>query len=140
VQVVLDTNIWVSGFDPEDPFHAECFPLMQKIFDGQIEVACPTLVLVETACTLFRRTRNSLLVKQIQQELVRKPSITWHEVSLAVARRACQLGMETGLKGGDAIILLAAKDLGLPLLTKDKEIQAKAPATIQILEPGDLSS
>lgn len=138
MQVVLDTNIWVSGFDPEDPFHAECFPLLQKIFDGRLAAACPTLVLVETICTLFRRTRNSLLVKQIQHELIRRPSITWHEVSLTAARRACQLGMETGLKGGDAIILQAAKDLALPLLTKDKEIQAKAPASVQLFEPNDL--
>jgi predicted nucleic acid-binding protein len=68
------------------------------------------------------------------------PSINWFDVTLAVAERACQLGIKTGLKGGDAIVLQVADEYSIPLLTKDKEMKNKAPAGILVFEPGDVPS
>jgi len=50
------------------------------------------------------------------------------------------LGTQTGLKGGDALVLQVAEQYGIPLLTKDKELKAKAPKGIIVFEPVDLPS
>jgi predicted nucleic acid-binding protein len=42
------------------------------------------------------------------------------------------------LKGGDAIVLQVAEEFGVPLLTKDKEMKAKAPAGVLVFEPNEL--
>ncbi len=49
------------------------------------------------------------------------------------------LGVQIGLRGGDAIVLQVAEQYGIPLLTKDKEMKEKAPKNILVLEPGDMA-
>jgi len=138
VQVVVDSNILISALDPQDQFHAECFPLFSRLLEQEIRALCPAFVLVETTCVLRRRTKNPQFAWEAYQDLLRLASITWMPLPLETAVRACQLGIETGLKGGDAIVLQAAVESGIPLLTKDREIHAKAPATVQLFEPGNL--
>lgn len=48
------------------------------------------------------------------------------------------LGAKTGLRGGDAIVLQAAEQYGIPLLTKDKEMKQKSPKGILVLEPSEI--
>ncbi len=49
------------------------------------------------------------------------------------------LGVKTGLKGGDAIVLQVAEQYGIPILTKDREMKDKAPKGIFVFDPIDLS-
>ena len=83
---------------------------------------------------------NQELVRRAYRDLAFQPAIHWLNLSATEAEDACALGIETGLKGGDALVVLAAVEYGIPLLTKDREIHAKAPATVQLFEPGDLRS
>lgn len=138
MRLVVDSNIFISSLDPKDIFHSECYPIFEKILSFEIEALCPALVLVETACVLRRRTGSEDVARNVYKSLAALPSINWFDVTLAVAERACLLGTRTGLKGGDAIVLQVAEEHGVPLLTKDKEMQNKAPAGILVLEPKDV--
>lgn len=138
MRLVVDSNIFVSSLDPKDIFHAECYPLFAKILSLEIEALCPSLVLVETACVLRRRTNSEEIAGKIYKNLALLPSINWLDINLEVAERACMVGMKTGLRGGDAIVLQVAEQYGIPLLTKDKEMKDKAPKGILVFEPADL--
>jgi predicted nucleic acid-binding protein len=48
------------------------------------------------------------------------------------------LGVKTGLRGGDAIVLQVAEQYGIPLLTKDKEMKERAPKGILVFDPMDV--
>lgn len=54
MKLVIDSNIFVSSLDPKDIFHAECYPILEKILTFEIEALCPSLVLVEVTCVLRR--------------------------------------------------------------------------------------
>lgn len=138
MKLVFDSNIFVSSLDPNDVFHAECYPLFEKLVNFEIEAVCPALVIAETTCVLQRRTGNEVLARRIFKNLALLPAINWLDITLAVAERACLLGTATGLKGGDAIVLQVAEQYGIPLVTKDGEIKDKAPKGILTFEPKDI--
>lgn len=139
MKLVIDTNIFVSGLDPNDVFHKECFPVLMKLLSFEITALCPSLVLVETTCVIRRRTQSEAIAVAVYKNLARLPAINWLDVNLDVAKRASMLGAITGLRGGDAIVLQVAEQCGIPLLTKDKEIKEKAPREIIVLEPVELN-
>lgn len=139
MKLVIDSNILVSSLDPKDIFHSECYPIFERVLNLEIEALCPTLVLVETTCVLYRRTNDEDIVSKIYQNLALLPSINWLDITLEVAEGACMLGVKTGLKGGDAIVLQVAEQYGIPILTKDKEMKDKAPKGVFVFEPIDLS-
>jgi predicted nucleic acid-binding protein len=68
------------------------------------------------------------------------PSILWLDINSDVAERDCVLGIRTGLRGGDALVLQVAEQYGFPLVTMDREIREKAPAGISVLEPREVLS
>ena len=137
MRLVVDSNIFISGLDPKDVFHSECYPIFERIVKFEIEALCPALILVETVCVIRRRTNSEDTARSVYKSLSSLPSINWFDITLAVAERACLLGAKTGLKGGDAIVLQVAEEYGIPLLTKDKEIRDKAPKGILVVEPSD---
>ena len=139
LNLVVDSNIFVGGLDPNDTLHQECVPLIERIVTGEIEALCPALVLVETTC-VFRRRTTVELAFNVKEALARLPSILWLDINSDVAERACVLGIRTGLRGGDALVLQVAEQYGFPLVTMDREIREKAPAGISVLEPREVLS
>ncbi len=138
MRLVVDSNIFISSLDPKDTFHSECYPIFERIIKFEIEALCPALVLVETTCVIRRRINNETAALNVYNSLTSLPSINWFDITLAVAERACLLGVKTGLKGGDAIVLQVAEEYGIPLLTKDKEMKDKASVGIIVYEPSDI--
>jgi len=138
MRLVVDSNIFVSALDPKDIFHKECYPVLEKLLNEEIEALCPVLVLVEVTSVIRRRTNSLDIAVAVYKNLSTLPAINWLDITLEVARRACLLGAQTRMKGGDAIILQVAEQYKIPLLTKDKEIKQRAPQQVKIIEPSEL--
>jgi predicted nucleic acid-binding protein len=85
-----------------------------------------------------RRTGSEEIAVRVYQSLSTLPALNFLDMSLAVAEMACALGAKTGLRGGDAIVLQVAEQIGIPLVTKDKEIKLKAPTDILVFEPSQV--
>jgi predicted nucleic acid-binding protein len=139
MKFVVDSNIFVGGLDPKDALHQECLPVVEHIVTGEIEALCPVLVLVETTCALRRRTTVELALN-VKEALARLPSILWLDINTDIAEMACALGIRTGLRGGDALVLQVAEQYGVPLVTMDREIREKAPGGIFVLDPREVVS
>ena len=118
----------------------KCYPIFEKIVNREIEALCPVFVLAETTCALRRKTNSEEIALRIYKSLVFLPGIKWLNISIDVVEKACLLGIKTGLKGGDAIVLQVAEQYNIPILTKDKEIKEKSPKHIFVFEPTDLMS
>jgi predicted nucleic acid-binding protein len=138
MKFVIDSNILVSSLDPKDTFHAECYPILEKMLNFEVEGLCPSLVLIEVTCVLRRRTNSESLAIAVYKNLAQLPGINWLDITLEVAERASMIGSRTGLKGGDVIVLQVAEQYGIPVLTKDKEIKQKAPKGILVCEPSEM--
>jgi predicted nucleic acid-binding protein len=138
MKFVIDSNVFVGGLDPKDIFHGECQHIIDRLLYLDIEALCPTIVLVETVCVIRRRTNDKRVATAVLQNLIKIPSLTWLELSVDAAASACKMGVETGLRGGDSIVLYIAHQYGIPLITKDKEMKAKAPYGVTIVDPSDV--
>ncbi len=138
MKLVIDSCVLVSGLDPADKFHSECLPLLDRIAGLDIQARCPVLVLAEVVCVLARRTKDQSLARLAYQRLSLLPSVNWLEVSLEAVEWACELGIRTGLKGADAIVLQVAEEQGIPLVTLVQEIKRKAPEGVWVYEPSEV--
>lgn len=139
MRLVIDSNIFVSALDPNDVFHADCYPVIQKLLSHEIEAVCPLLVLVEVVCVIRRRTGSEPLAKSVLRSLLQWSSIEWLEIACEAAENAAVLGAQTGVRAGDAVILRAAEQHGIPLLTKDKEMTQEGLESVQVLDTSDLT-
>lgn len=139
MKIVIDTNVFVSSLDEKDIFYSKCYPIFEKILNCEIEALCPVLVLVETICAIRRRINNEIITQEIYNSLVDIPSIKWLDINFDITEKSCLLGIKTGLKGGDSLILQVAEQYGIPILTMDKEIKTKAPKNIFVFKPEDIT-
>jgi predicted nucleic acid-binding protein len=124
MKVVVDSCIFVSALNPKDIFHAECFPIFEKIIKSEISVKCPFIVLTETCCILNRRTQDENLAHESIEVLTSIPSIEWIDLTSDTAKKSCELGIKSKLKGNDSIILQTANEFEISLITKDGEIKS----------------
>jgi predicted nucleic acid-binding protein len=138
MRVVIDTNVFVAALDPKDRFHAECRPLFERLVRLEVEALCPALVLAETVCALRRRTNDADLAASLLKNLVSLPGVIWLDLSVDAAVQAGMLGARTGLRGGDAVVMQVAEEHGIPLVTKDGEMAARAPRGLWVLGPADV--
>lgn len=136
MKLVIDSNIFVSSLDPKDLFYSDCSLVFKKLLRSEIQALCPLLVLVETICVIRRRT-NSEVASKVYHNLIQVPSINWLTIDIETAKKACVLGCKIGLKGGDIVILQAAEQYNIPLLSNDKEIKSKTLDHILVFEPKD---
>ena len=75
MNLVIDSNIFISSLDPKDTFHSECYPIFEKLLGFEIEALCPVLVLAETVSVLRRRTRSETLAVAAYKNLACLPSV-----------------------------------------------------------------
>jgi predicted nucleic acid-binding protein len=136
--LVIDSNIFVSALDPVDRFHTECKPLFDRVIRFEVEAVCPASVLVEVTSVLRRRMGSAEIARYVWRNLRKLPSVHWLEMSLEVAERMCEIVSRTGLRAGDAAVLQVAVDLGVPLVTKDREFWEKRLAGVLLFEPAEL--
>ncbi|MBI2372838.1 MAG: type II toxin-antitoxin system VapC family toxin [Deltaproteobacteria bacterium] len=136
---VLDTNVLVAAVDPKDTHHADCTPLFRSLLAHEIEALCPSLVLVEFACVLGRRTDDKLIAGKAVGGLLRMPALTFTEVNLDVARASAALGLDCALRGADAVIAQLSDVTGFPLVTRDKQLAARVQRRCWVLDPSDPS-
>lgn len=135
MRIAVDSNVFVSALDPKDVFHKECYSVLKKVLNLEIEVLSSVFNLLEIISVLRRRTKDPSLAFTTFHNLVKLPGIIWLPINIDVAEKAALLIIETGLKAGDAIILQIAEQYDIPLLTKDKEIKRKAPKSIHVYDP-----
>ncbi len=138
MKLVFDSNVFVSALDPNDMFHSECRPLFEKLLRFEVESVSPIWVLVEAASVLRRRVQSDVIVRHVWMNLARLPSIHWLEITSDAAERACEIVARTGLRAGDAIVVQVAEELGVPLVTKDKEFWRKRLPGVLLFQPGEL--
>jgi predicted nucleic acid-binding protein len=96
----------------------------------------PTLLLADVAGALSRRIGQSELAHQAVQMLLRLTELRLVPVDGRLGRSAAQLAAEIGLRGVDAVYVATAHQLKVPLVTLDREQQARAGRLVEVGSPG----
>ena len=118
---VVDASVWVSVYHAPDLFHDRSMAwLQQQLHAGAILVA-PLVVLAELAGPIARQTGDPDQAHQAVQQLRRLPQLYLVPVNEVLATLAAQLAADLRLRGADAVYVALAAQLGLPLVSWDRE-------------------
>jgi predicted nucleic acid-binding protein len=129
-EAVLDSSVVLKWFDEHRSRHLEhALELLGRFEGGRLRVLAPTLLMLETINVAARQWRWS------------------EEALLRFEKRLSTLGFElkepepeevarwaaAGLTAYDAAYVAVAEQAGVPLITDDEEIVARAPGVAEAL-------
>ena len=133
---VVDASVWVSRLAPQDIHHATSRRWLEAQAAGGDLLISPTLLLAQVAGALSRRTGQAELAHRAVQMLLRLKELRLVPLDSRLGRSAAQLAAEIGLRGADAVYVATAHHLDVPLVTLDREQQARAGRLIEVRSPG----
>ncbi len=133
--IVVDASLWVARLVEGDAFHALSRAwLDEQRRDGTTFLA-PTLLLVEVAAAISRRTGQPNLTKRATQALQRLPHLRLVAMDANLVQKAADLAADLGVRGADAFYIATAHQLGVPLATLDADQAQRAARLLQVLRP-----
>lgn len=133
---IVDASVWVSRFVPADVHHAQSRQWLEEHLANGRRVLAPTLLLVEVAGAIGRRTTDPAVARRVVDSLRALPGLTWVGLPGDVRDHAAHLAVDLRLRGADAVYVAIADRLRVPLVTWDAEQLARASARVFALTPG----
>ena len=133
--VVVDASVWVSRLLRHDPNNARATAWVGRhVRNGGILTA-PTIIAVEVAAAVSRRTSNINDAHAAANQLYALPFVRLAPIDQALIVDATNLSADLGLRGADAIYVALAKQLGVPLLSFDTEQLTRPAGIITTIQP-----
>ena len=136
---VVDASVVVSAAIQADAMHAASRSWLEETLGTGTRLFVPTLFLVEVAGAITRRTRDQALARQTIDRFVDDPLVEVVAVD-GLTDIAISAAMEHSLRGADAVYVALAQDLGVPLVTWDRELLKSASRLLYVLRPVIISS
>ncbi len=130
--VAVDASVWVARLVPQDAFHQSAAAWMASRRAENTLLVSPSLMLVEVAGAIARRTGDHELALRTLEALPRLPGLRLVEMENALVASAADLAARLGLRGADAVYVATAAYLDLPLCTLDEEQAQRAAYQIKI--------
>lgn len=133
--MIIDANVWVSAFIRYDTFHEVCRSWLRAQFARGRLLTVPMLGVAEVAGAVARIDNSTRRGLQIANWLLTSPRVRVISMHDELAGRA--IGMAAGyqLRGADAIYVATAEELGLPLVTLDRELHERASSIVRVVRP-----
>lgn len=134
-KVVVDASVLVSQASNREVYHKESNDWVTRYLSNDGLIVEPALVLVEVAAALSRRTGQTLFAEEAARALRHSPTISVARLNDALIDEAVRLAANLRLRAGDAIYVALAHQLGLPLVSWDKEQLQRASSLIETYTP-----
>ena len=121
---VLDASVAVSALRANDVNHARAVSYLAPLLQGVDTIVVPTLFDVEVVATLVRAGYPPADARRAADLFVSRARMV--TLGPRAARAASNTASRTRLRTGDAVYVSVAQREGLPLVTFDAEILARA--------------
>ena len=132
---VVDASVWVSWLNPQDSNHeASNTWITQFIATNGIFVA-PTLLLIEVAAALSRRTGQAILARTTVENIRALSGLRLVPIDSSLVQAAIVIASDRRLRAGDTLYVAVAHLLGIPLVSWDKEQLQRASSIITTYSP-----
>lgn len=132
---VVDASVWVSRFLPNDGYHMLSLRWLEERGTAGEMLVAPTLLLVEVAGAVARRTGSSQVGGNAVQLMQHLPNSRLVPMNAQLVRLSIQRAAEGRLRGADALYVALAHRLSLPLVTWDRQQRAQDGHGISVLTP-----
>jgi predicted nucleic acid-binding protein len=85
--LALDANIWVSAFDPADPFHDDSVAVFRAAAERDLPLAGPAYVVLESVCALARRAGDAVIAHAAGEKMTEHPALHLEPLTGALSPR-----------------------------------------------------
>lgn len=126
--IVVDASVWVAAGLPTDPFHQQSRSFLRRVSDQGVKQTAPALLIAEIACAVARRTRDPERGETLAMGILHDRTLSLEEMSTERLVGAVRIGARLRLRGADALYAELAASRGLPLVSWDSELIARAGA------------
>jgi predicted nucleic acid-binding protein len=131
-ELTIDSSVLVASLLKQEKEHSRAFEVWGEVLTGKAVAIMPSIVLVEVVAAVRRRTGDKDLALKTKEELLSVKTVNFTIVDPETALEACNVAVETGLKGMDSIVVQTAKEYGTSLVTLDNEMISKATGFVKI--------
>ena len=136
MSLTIDASIFVSALRPVEANSATSQRFLTIVSsDESVDIACPMLVLIETAASLSRTTSDDSLGLAALDFVHATPRLTLLELNRARTESAARIAVSQRLRGADSVYVQTADETGSTLITWDAEMLARAPAVVGTMTP-----
>ena len=136
--MVIDANIFIGIYWAKDANHSASRLWLARYLLATYILEAPVLLLGEVAGAIARRTGDSALGHAAVAQVQLVPRLTFQEHSRSSAALAAELAADLKLRGADAVYAATAAQLGVPLITWDKELHDRAAAHVTTYYPHEV--
>ena len=134
---VVDASVWVSLMAEDDVNHAATLQWFERQIAEGIPLAAPSLVLVEVAAAMTRRTGDGSAGDRATRRLQRMPELVLVDLTVDRAMRAASAAILLVLRGADAVYAALAIELDVPLITWDRQQRDRSTWLVSVSSPAD---
>lgn len=130
--VVVDASVWVARLVAGDIFHDTSRRWLDEKRTKGVRFLAPSLLLVEAAGVIARRTGEAVLARRVMAALEQLKGFRLVGMENELVQRAAELAATNGLRGADSFYVAMAAHLSLPLATLDIDQQQRAANVVEI--------
>ena len=134
---IVDASVWVSLLAADDVNHAPSLRWFEHVIAEGVPLTAPSLVLVEVAGAMTRRTGDSSVGVAAAARLRSIPELVLVELTVESAERAAAIASRIVLRGADAVYVSLAVELNVPLVTWDRQQRERSTPFISVSSPAD---
>ena len=133
--MIVDANVWVIVAIATDVHHQASLAWLNRRVGAGDELIVPSIVLPEIAGPVSRRTGLADTGLRWARRIAAMPGLRIMAVDDEVSLRATDHAANLRLRGADAVYVAVASILGLPLVSWDDELRARAGRVVRCLTP-----
>ncbi len=135
--IAVDASVWVSFYAEDEADHVATQAWFAQAVRSGERFLAPTIVLVEVAAAVARRTGQPSAGLNVLAEIRSLPRLTLVTLTDDVVSEAADVAARLRLRAGDALYLVVARRAGVRLVTWDGEQLARGAALVQTATPAD---
>jgi predicted nucleic acid-binding protein len=125
---VVDASVWIARFVPSDAFHHVSRRWLSAQIQAGTTLIAPSLLLVELAGNVARILDDTAMGLRVANAVTRLAHVRLVPLDAALAQQAYMLAATSRLRGADAVYAAVARQLGVQLISWDKEHVTRAGA------------
>jgi predicted nucleic acid-binding protein len=126
--LVVDASVFIASLLADERVSRESDAFLERAVAAGAALVAPALLLVEVTCALSRRTGDVSWSGVTARGLVELPQLSLEPLTDTLLLAAAQRGAESRLGAVDALYLAVAEEHGVPLISWDRELIARAGA------------
>jgi predicted nucleic acid-binding protein len=135
--ITIDASAWISSQLPDDAAHLPSRQWLDRWLAAGQPLLAPSLLAIEVAGAIARRTGDPALGRQAVEHLRATPNLHLVIVDDPLADAASAIAADLRLRGADALYVAVAQLRGTPLLTWDQQQLTRAASLIAVRTPLD---